>query len=185
MTVGDEPRIHGGIGERVARRTSSTGLIFRRWVGAWIDFIALALLLAAPVLILRPYADGVGRVIVGPEAEVRILIGLLLMLLYFPITEGLWGRSAGKLVSGTIVVDSEGRPPGFGRATVRTLLRLIEVNPFLMGGIPAGIVVMNTKAHQRIGDLLAGTYVVPLSELRAAQATGDSADLKRLANEFA
>jgi uncharacterized RDD family membrane protein YckC len=39
-------------------------------------------------------------------------------------------------------------------------LRIIEVNPLLLGGIPAGIVVISTSRKQRIGDLLAGTIVV-------------------------
>jgi uncharacterized RDD family membrane protein YckC len=82
------------------------------------------------------------------------------------------------------VVDKAGKRPGLGRATVRTLLRLVEVNPFLIGGLPAGLVAANTKAHQRIGDLLAGTYVVPLKELRAAASADSGASLKSLAQEF-
>jgi uncharacterized RDD family membrane protein YckC len=175
MTIGEATRAYGGVGERVARRTSVGGLILRRWFGCWIDFIAIILLVALPALVLRPF---------GPPGAGVVVVGFVLVLLYFPITEGLWGRSLGKLVSGTIVVDVKGRPPGFTKAIVRTLLRLIEVNPFLLGGIPAGIVAANTKAHQRIGDLLAGTYVVPIRELEAAKAGGDGRDLQALANEF-
>jgi uncharacterized RDD family membrane protein YckC len=39
-------------------------------------------------------------------------------------------------------------------------LRIIEVNPLLFGGIPAGIAVILSRRKQRIGDLLAGTVVV-------------------------
>lgn len=179
MTFGSETRAYGGVGERVARKTSTGGLLFRRWLGCWIDFVAMALLLFWPGLL--------GYLVGAPGeglAAAMMLTAFALVLLYFPITEGLWGRSLGKLVSGTIVVDGQGRPPGFGRATVRTLLRLVEVNPFLLGGLPAGIVSANTKAHQRIGDLLAGTYVVPLKELRAAVATEGAMDLKTLSQEF-
>ncbi len=175
MTVRNEAQAYGGVGVLVARRTSSGSLLFRRWLGAWIDFIALALLLALPVLLLRPF---------GPPGAGLVLVGFVLVLLYFPIAEGLWGRSVGKLVSGTIVVDEKGRPPGIGKAAVRTLLRLVEVNPFLLGGMPAGIVSMNTKAHQRIGDLLAGAYVVPLRELRQAQTQPDP-DIEAVAEHFA
>jgi uncharacterized RDD family membrane protein YckC len=174
MTVGYEATVYGGVGERVARRTASGGLLFRRWLGCWIDFIALVLLLGLPTWVRRP---------LEPAGVGLVLVGFLLVALYFPITEGLWGRSVGKLVSGTIVVDEKGRPPGFGRAAVRTLLRLVEVNPFLLGGLPAGIVSMNTKAHQRLGDLLAGTYVVPLKELRLAQTQSDP-DIQSVAEHF-
>ena len=43
---------------------------------------------------------------------------------------------------------------------------------------------MNTKAHQRIGDLWAGTYVVPLGELRRAQRQPE-ADIEATAEHFA
>jgi uncharacterized RDD family membrane protein YckC len=45
-------------------------------------------------------------------------------------------------------------------------LRLIEVNPFLVGGLPAGLVLLLTRRRQRLGDLLAGTYVVRLRDLK-------------------
>ena len=167
-----------GIAERVARRTSSGGLLFRRWLGAWIDFIALAVLLFLPASAVN-WSGTTGEGLVALLG----LTGLGLALMYFPISEGLWGRSAGKLMSGTIVVDDEGRPPGVGKAAIRTLARLVEVNPFLLGGLPAGLVSMNTKAHQRIGDLWAGTYVVPLRELRQAQRQPD-ADLEAAAGGF-
>jgi len=76
------------------------------------------------------------------------------------------GRSLGKLVTGTVVVTEQGRMPGILRAIVRTVLRLIEVNPFLLGGLPAGIVVMVNGERRRLGDLAAGTFVIPYSELK-------------------
>ena len=168
-----------GVGERVARGTSGGGLLFRRWLGAWIDFIAMAVLLFLPAFAVnRSGMAGPGLVALFG------LTGLGLVVMYFPITEGLWGRTAGKLVSGTIVVDEKGRPPGVSKAAIRTLARLVEVNPFLLGGLPAGIVSMNTKAHQRIGDLWAGTYVVPIGELRRAQSQ-PNADIEATAEHFA
>ncbi|MCP3963087.1 MAG: hypothetical protein GY719_35050 [bacterium] len=44
---------------------------------------------------------------------------------------------------------------------MRTLLRVFEVNPLLFGSLPAGLLVAFTKKHQRLGDSLAGTVVVP------------------------
>jgi uncharacterized RDD family membrane protein YckC len=178
MTVGDEARFYGGVGERVARATSGGGLLLRRWFGAWIDFIALVVLLFGPAFLVNWTETAP-----PPLLAILSLMGFGLVLLYFPVTEGLWGRSLGKLVSGTIVVDDKGQPPGIGKATVRTIARLVEVNPLLLGGIPAGIVSLNTRAHQRIGDMWAGTYVVPVGELRRAQSMPD-ADLEKTAEHF-
>lgn len=44
-------------------------------------------------------------------------------------------------------------------------MRLVEVNPFLLGGIPAGIAVALSTYNQRLGDMLAGTYVVVTKKL--------------------
>jgi uncharacterized RDD family membrane protein YckC len=148
--------------EALARRSGLSGLLVRRWLGCWIDMVVVAALFFLPAMMLGP--DGPFR---GP-AELSLAVGAACALLYFPITEGRWGRSLGKLVTGLIVVDADGERPGLGRAAVRTLARLVEVNPLLLGGIPAGLIVWATPARQRLGDLMAGTYVVPLSELRAA-----------------
>lgn len=75
------------------------------------------------------------------------------------------------------VVDKRARAPGFGRALVRTLLRLIEVDPFLLGGLPAGICVFFTKYKQRLGDMVAGAYVLgstTYAEVRAAQMAAEA-----------
>ncbi len=150
------------IGERIARRADTGGLLFRRWAGAWIDFVALGALILAPSFLIGL------RGVIPAAAPIPALFGLGLAVLYFPVCEGVWGRSLGKLVTGTIVVDRTGRLPGIGRTLVRTLLRLIEVNPLFLGGVPAGFCVMATGANQRIGDLIAGTYVVPAGELKRA-----------------
>jgi len=155
-------------GQRVALRMDAGSIIFRRWAGCWIDFIALALV-AAPFLAL-----GAGST---SRATVALILALLAVLAYFPVTEGLWGRSLGKLITGTIVVNKDGDPPGFPKAIIRTLLRLVEVNPFLLGGLPAGIFVFSTEHRQRLGDMLAGTYVVRLDDLRRAKASSPAADV--------
>lgn len=134
------------------------GSLLRRWAGAWIDFVAAAALILAIAFPLR-------------SLSVAVLLGaaLVAVLTYFIVTEGVWGRSAGKFVTGMIVVDKAGQPPGVGKAAIRTLFRLFEVNPFLLGGLPAGLAAWFTEEHQRLGDLIAGTYVVPLTELRKAR----------------
>jgi uncharacterized RDD family membrane protein YckC len=129
-------------------------IIVRRWLGAWIDL--------AVVCIIVVCADSV----LGNDLYRKTrAIWLLLAVCYFPVTEGLAGRSLGKVISGTKVVDQFGRAPGIGKAVIRTLTRILEVNPLLAGGIPAGLIVNFSKTRQRWGDLLAGTFVIKNKDL--------------------
>lgn len=130
-------------------------IIVRRWAAAWLDFATLFVAVAAAAA-LRPETS---------EAVVGVFAcGLGFM--YFTAGEGMWGITVGEWLSGVRVVTDGGSRPGLRRAGIRTLLRLIEVNPVLLGGIPAGLIVDKTRHRQRIGDLLAGTYVVKYADLR-------------------
>ena len=97
--------------------------------------------------------------------KIFIAAWLVLVVLYFPVLEGLYGTTLGKLIAGVVVVDEFGLKPGFYRAILRTLLRLIEVNPLLFGGLPAGLVAMFSKTHQRVGDMVARTFVLKSQDL--------------------
>jgi uncharacterized RDD family membrane protein YckC len=79
---------------------------------------------------------------------------------YFFLFEALWSRTPGKYLQGLVVVDPSGGRCGWRRALVRTLLRVVEVNPLLFGGFPAGVAILTTKRNQRLGDLAAGTLVI-------------------------
>lgn len=157
-------------GRRVALRMDASSIIFRRWAGCWIDFLALPLVAFSFILLGAAFAP-------GPVASSLAVLGLVAGVAYFPVTEGLWGRSLGKQLTGTIVVNQNGDPPGVPRAIVRTLFRLVEVNPFLLGGLPAGVFVFNTKHCQRLGDMVAGTYVVRRDDLGRAKASSPAADV--------
>ena len=132
--------------------------VLLRWVGAWIDLIVLALFLLVPDYVLG-----------NARYQETIFVWLGAIILYFPVLEALWGRTLGKLLTGLVIVDKDGRPPGFLKALLRTLLRLFEVNPLLLGGIPAAIAVVASKNRQRLGDMAARTYVVRAKDLRQAQ----------------
>ena len=161
MDLAADPRVAAasrlGAGAWAARR--SDGVLLRRWLGCWIDFLAMAALFVVGAALGSEISKTAG-----------VIAAVLPVIAYFPLTEGLWGRSLGKLITGTMVVNAEGDRPGFGRAMVRTLTRLVEVNPFLFGGVPAGLIAAFTPRHQRLGDLLAGTYVVAAADLAEARA---------------
>jgi uncharacterized RDD family membrane protein YckC len=148
--------------QTVAERANPVSLLVLRAIGAQIDILVILMLLIVPTALLgkEHLSDHVWDYI--------IVFWLLALIAYFLVFEALWGRTLGKLVTGTIVIDCNGRAPGFAKAFARTVLRLVEVNPLLIGGLPAGIALLVTKRHQRMGDLLAGTYVVRKKYLKRA-----------------
>jgi uncharacterized RDD family membrane protein YckC len=139
--------------EEISCSYTST-IVLRRWAGAWIDLFVVALIIYGPMAALGDHAWGE-----------TVLLWLGLASAYFPVTEGYTGRTLGKWITRTKVVDAAGRTPGLGKAVIRSLTRVIEVNPMLAGGAPAGLAVIATKTHQRIGDMLAGTFVIKNEDL--------------------
>ena len=97
-----------------------------------------------------------------PESlpAVKAVLFFLVYLAYFIVLEGVWSRTFGKFFQGLVVRKLDGSPCDWKGALIRGALRIIEVNPLLFGGLPAGLAVISSKRHQRIGDLLAGTIVV-------------------------
>ena len=88
-------------------------------------------------------------------------LGFFLVYLgYFVVLEALWSRTLGKFFQGLIVRKLDGSRCDWTAALIRGALRIIEVNPLLLGGLPAGLVIIASQRKQRIGDLLAGTVVV-------------------------
>ncbi|MBB5030540.1 RDD family protein [Prosthecobacter vanneervenii] len=60
-------------------------------------------------------------------------------VLYYTCLEGLFGRSAGKWITGTKVVMMSGASLGFSRALLRSLCRLVPLEPFsFLGAVASG-----------------------------------------------
>ena len=87
----------------------------------------------------------------------------LLWVIYYAVLEGLFGATVGKGLAGLRVTDLEGRRIRWQAAIVRNLARLLDVLPFAY--LVGGILTLATRWHQRLGDLLAGTVVVPVATL--------------------
>ena len=94
--------------------------------------------------------------------EPLLFLGGAIVVVYFVVLEGRWGATVGKFLAKIRVVDRLGRPPGYLRALVRLLLRLVEV--YLTGGVLAGVIALLSETKQRLGDMLAGTYVLYASD---------------------
>lgn len=58
------------------------------------------------------------------------LMGYPAYLAYYVLFEGLTGRTPGKLITGTRVVDRQGNTPGFGAIVWRSLARFIPFEAF-------------------------------------------------------
>lgn len=82
-------------------------------------------------------------------------VGLVLLWLYYALTESLFQGTPGKLMTGLMVTDLNGRPISFWRATVRFLAM-----------IPSGLILIGylmplwTEKRQTLHDKLAGCLVV-------------------------
>ncbi|MDX1804110.1 MAG: RDD family protein [Alcanivorax sp.] len=131
--------------------SQSKGIIGLRWIATYLDFAVLFSFLLIPDYLLG-----------NTVYRETLPIWLSLLVLYFPALEGFSGYTVGKYICRIKVVDCHGQAPGVWKAVLRTLLRVIEVNPFLAGGIPAGLVACFSKKGQRLGDMIADTYVAPV-----------------------
>ncbi len=132
-------------------------IVFWRWLATVLDIFFLLAMFSLPWFWNGIHSDYISGC---------ILIGcILIFLLYYPVLEGFTGYTIGKYIVRLRVVRDDGAVPGFGRALIRTFFRLFEVNPVLLGGIPAGIVVLLSQKRQRLGDMVAKTFVLHVCDL--------------------
>lgn len=80
-------------------------------------------------------------------------------LAYFLLFEWL-ATTPGKAMFGLRVETIHGERCTFSGALIRTLFRIIEVNPVLLGPIPGGFAIMRSSRKQRWGDRFGGVVVV-------------------------
>ena len=60
----------------------------------------------------------------------HLAIGFVVLVWYYFVMELLWGRTLGKFLTGTFVVDIDGQTPRFKVLMIRTLSRLIPFEAF-------------------------------------------------------
>ncbi len=138
------------------RRVEIAGLEYtlaswpRRVAAYLIDLVLIVLVLAA----LATYA--------GISSWVELLIGFsVLELLYFSIFEARTGHTFGKRAMGVIVVSRNGGYPSASEALLRNAIRAAaDTLAIPLSWLGGSFVLLNTRGSQRLGDMLAGTYVV-------------------------
>lgn len=86
----------------------------------------------------------------------RRWLRLAFVLLYYMAAEVGFGNTVGKLLTGSAVSDTEGRPPGRKRMLVRTLCRL---NPF-------DWLTFFDRDGKGFHDSFSGTYVIRRKSLK-------------------
>ncbi|HEX8497013.1 MAG TPA: RDD family protein [Actinomycetales bacterium] len=126
-----------------------------RAVSGFIDvFVQAVVLIGLVYAVARLGAslDAAAAAALNLTIVVLVLVGIPML------TETLTrGRTLGKLVMGLRTVRDDGGPIRLRHAFVRALLEIVDVVPF---GGPALISSLASPTGKRIGDLLAGTYVV-------------------------
>ncbi|KFF06981.1 RDD family protein [Flavobacterium reichenbachii] len=113
---------------------------------ALVFLLSILLALAAILLGFKGVLIWMGNV---GNLEER-LIFVVIAIFYYAFAEGLFSRSLGKLITGTIVVDENGKKPSFGTIFKRSLCRAIPFDALSFLG-SSGI-----GWHDSISD----TYVV-------------------------
>jgi uncharacterized RDD family membrane protein YckC len=139
--------------------TDGSQVIARRVTAALLDS---ALLFAVFFVLALLFGEVETR---GDNASVSVgAVGTVILaavsLAYYCALETSSGQTLGKRALGIRVARlSDGAQPSGGEVLARTLLRVIDVLPFLylVGFV---VVVVTGRRAQRIGDLAAGTTVV-------------------------
>lgn len=93
--------------------------------------------------------------------EILIFLGmtgtyLSFAIFYYLVFESLFGRTMGKIITGSIVVDENGLKPSFGVVCTRTLCRLI----------PFDALSFLSKSGRIWHDSFSKTYVVEKKDLQ-------------------
>jgi uncharacterized RDD family membrane protein YckC len=128
--------------------------ITRRWAALWLDHLIIGSLAGGTALF---------------DPHLGVFVWIALEGAYFSCFELLMGATLGKRALSLLVVDDAGQPITPRSALLRTLPNVIETNPFLLGGVPAGLIANLTSQRRRLGDILASTRVVHVpADFRAA-----------------
>lgn len=128
---------------------------WRRFAAILIDGVMLAVVAGAVRAVMQAYADNdAQRDMLGALSSLVSLVG---RWLYFALMECSINQATfGKMALGIRVVDLEGRPVSFGRATGRYFGKIVSALALGIGYILAGF----GDRKQALHDMMAGCLVV-------------------------
>lgn len=103
------------------------------------------------------------------------LISFLYVVIVFWIWQGLTGVTPGKGIVGIRTVNAAGEAPGVLRAFGRWILWIVDAFPYCCAPLVGGITMLSSKNHRRVGDMVAGTFVVDKEFMGAGPVVGGGA----------
>ena len=106
--------------EALQGEPASRGRRFGTFVVDYLCFLAVSFAIGM-VIVLLFGEEGMEALEKVPD----IVLGLVIFSSYYLLFEGVWARTPGKWVFGTIVVGEDGKPPSFGQVAGRTACRWI------------------------------------------------------------
>jgi len=149
--------------EQIALSYSIAG-IGSRGAAAAIDTLISFTLLVALTAILLIAANHMGpRPTKAPPSSAWVLAfyfiaQFVIMWGYYVIFEGIWdGQTPGKRIMKLRVVRDGGFSVTFGASAVRNLLRVVDAFGVYLVAI---VVALTNRSRKRLGDIVAGTFVV-------------------------
>nr|WP_296076486.1 RDD family protein [uncultured Actinoplanes sp.] len=128
----------------------------RRVVATILDGIVFGVISSILTTVFGTESDASGMNLTRLSSGGSIVL-FLIVLAYYIVLEGSTGRTLGKMATGIKVVNEAGNLPGYGAATIRTLLRIIDG---LIGYLVGFIIVLSSDRRRRLGDMAAKTQVV-------------------------
>ena len=101
------------------------------------------------------------QVTISPLFGLLMLIDVIIAFLYFTVLEGWNGQTVGKMVVKIKVVRKQDHSSiSYGEAAIRTILRIIDLIPFIAPYLLAAVLIWSSEGKQRLGDRVAHTVVV-------------------------
>lgn len=145
-----------------------------------IVIVVLAALLTGGWMALRNFLGGAGALTASWLWALVVFVIFLINWGYYVFFEGLRkGLTPGKKRMGIRVIRQDGLPIGLREAALRNLVRAADMLPppsYILGGL----VMHFDRYGRRLGDMLAGTYVVVEKFDLAAQGASGAAWARRI-----
>jgi uncharacterized RDD family membrane protein YckC len=135
-----------------------------RFVAQLVDVIILAII----CLILSFSGAGTitidastAQVSISPLFGALILLDVIIAFLYFTLLEGHYGQTVGKMiVKIKVAKKADYSSITYGEAAVRTILRIIDLIPFIAPYLLGAVIIWASEHKQRLGDRVANTVVI-------------------------
>jgi uncharacterized RDD family membrane protein YckC len=129
---------------------TSGDVIWHRVLAYVIDSVLMGLIWGMVIL--------AGTALGDAGSLLLVVVGVVALLVYGFLLEGLYGYTPGKYLLGLVVVKSDGSNCTVGASILRNLLWIVDALP--TANLVAMVLILVTDDNQRVGDLVADTVVV-------------------------